>query len=112
MSVNFDKKKYLKSLRISEGERGYFDIKSLTKDSNIDINKIPFSIRVLIENVLRSYHNDVSNLEHINNLIQWNKDTVPDKEFPYMPGRVVLQDFTGVPVVVDLAAMRDRKSVV
>ena len=38
MSVNFDKKKYLKSLRISEGERGYFDIKSLTKDSNIDIN--------------------------------------------------------------------------
>ncbi len=107
MSVNFDKKKYLKSLRISEGERGYFDIKSLTKDSNIDINKIPFSIRVLIENVLRSYHNDVSNLEHINNLVQWNKDTVPDKEFPYMPGRVVLQDFTGVPVVVDLAAMRD-----
>ena len=40
MSVNFDKKKYLKSLRISEGERGYFDIKSLTKDSNIDINNI------------------------------------------------------------------------
>ena len=76
MSVNFDKKKYLKSLRISEGERGYFDIKSLTKDINIDINKIPFSIRVLIENVLRSYHNDVSNLEHINNLVQWNKDTI------------------------------------
>ena len=52
MSVNFDKN-MLKVIKISEGERGYFDIKSLTKDSNIDINKIPFSIRVLIENVLK-----------------------------------------------------------
>ena len=51
-----------------------------------------------------------SNETQLEQVLKWNKDTVPDKEFPYMPGRVVLQDFTGVPVVVDLAAMRDAVS--
>ncbi len=110
MSINFDKNKYLKHLELDEGEKSFFDIKSLTDDNKINLNKIPFSIRVLIENVLRSNHNEVSNLEQVEQLINWTKDSVPDKEFPYMPGRVILQDFTGVPVVVDLAAMRDAVS--
>ena len=110
MSINFDKNKYLKYLELDEGEKSFFDIKSLTDDNKINLNKIPFSIRVLIENVLRSNHNEVSNLEQVEQLINWTKDSVPDKEFPYMPGRVILQDFTGVPVVVDLAAMRDAVS--
>ena len=110
MSINFDKNKYLKYLELDEGEKSFFDIKSLTDDNKINLDKIPFSIRVLIENVLRSNHNQVSNLEQVEQLINWTKDSVPDKEFPYMPGRVILQDFTGVPVVVDLAAMRDAVS--
>ena len=73
-------------------------------------DRIPFSIRILIENVLRSYDKNISNETQLEQVLKWNKDTVPDKEFPYMPGRVVLQDFTGVPVVVDLAAMRDAVS--
>ena len=110
MSINFDKNKYLKSVELLEGEKKFFDIKSLTDDNNINLSKIPFSIRVLIENVLRAHHNDISNLEQIEQLINWTGNSVPDKEFPYMPGRVILQDFTGVPVVVDLAAMRDAVS--
>ena len=110
MSINFDKNKYLKSVELLEGEKKFFDIKSLTDDNNINLSKIPFSIRVLIENVLRAHHNDISNLEQIAQLINWTGNSVPDKEFPYMPGRVILQDFTGVPVVVDLAAMRDAVS--
>ena len=54
MSINFDKNKYLKHLELDEGEKSFFDIKSLTDDNKINLNKIPFSIRVLIENVLRS----------------------------------------------------------
>ena len=110
MSINFHKNKYLKQIELNEGEKSFFDIKSLTDDNKINLTKIPFSIRVLIENVLRSNHNGISNLEQIEQLINWTEDTVPDKEFPYMPGRVILQDFTGVPVVVDLAAMRDAVS--
>jgi len=110
MSINFDKNKYLKQINLIEGEKSFFDIKSLTDDNNINLSKIPFSIRILIENVLRSNHNEISNLQQVEQLINWSEDSVPDKEFPYMPGRVILQDFTGVPVVVDLAAMRDAVS--
>ena len=60
--------------------------------------------------MLRSYDKDLSNSHHISQLLNWTKDSVPEEEFPYMPGRVVLQDFTGVPVVVDLASMRDAVS--
>ncbi len=93
-----------------EGKKKYYDIKSLASANKVDLNKIPFSIRILIENVLRSYDKNISNETQLEQVLKWNKDTVPDKEFPYMPGRVVLQDFTGVPVVVDLAAMRDAVS--
>tara|TARA_Y100000768_G_scaffold369050_1_gene333594 strand:- start:73 stop:2718 length:2646 start_codon:yes stop_codon:yes gene_type:complete len=110
MSINFEKNKYLREIELIEGSKSFFDIKSLTDDNNINLNKIPFSIRILIENVLRSNHNEISNLQQIEQLISWSKDSAPDKEFPYMPGRVILQDFTGVPVVVDLAAMRDAVS--
>ena len=89
MSINFHKNKYLKQIELNEGEKSFFDIKSLTDDNKINLTKIPFSIRVLIENVLRSNHNGISNLEQIEQLINWTEDTVPDKEFPYMPGRVI-----------------------
>tara|TARA_B110000438_G_scaffold76637_1_gene76804 strand:+ start:1521 stop:4166 length:2646 start_codon:yes stop_codon:yes gene_type:complete len=110
MSLSLNNKNYKKQLNLLEGERAYFDIGSLASDHRIDIKKLPFSIRVLLENVLRSYDKNISNEMHIEQLLKWDKNSVPDKEFPYMPGRVLLQDFTGVPVVVDLAAMRDAVS--
>ena len=110
MSLNFNNKNYQNELNLLEGKKKYYDIKSLAIANKVDLNKIPFSIRILIENVLRSYDKNISNETQLEQVLKWNKDTVPDKEFPYMPGRVVLQDFTGVPVVVDLAAMRDAVS--
>jgi|TARA_B100001540_G_scaffold316031_1_gene344815 aconitate hydratase len=110
LSLNFNNKNYQNELNLLEGKKKYYDIKSLASANKVDLNKIPFSIRILIENVLRSYDKNISNETQLEQVLKWNKDTVPDKEFPYMPGRVVLQDFTGVPVVVDLAAMRDAVS--
>ena len=110
MSLNFNNKNYQNELNLLEGKKKYYDIKSLASANKVDLNKIPFSIKILIENVLRSYDKNISNETQLEQVLMWNKDTVPDKEFPYMPGRVVLQDFTGVPVVVDLAAMRDAVS--
>jgi len=110
LSLNFNNKNYQNELNLLEGKKKYYDIKSLANANKVDLNKIPFSIRILIENVLRSYDKNISNETQLEQVLMWNKDTVPDKEFPYMPGRVVLQDFTGVPVVVDLAAMRDAVS--
>ena len=110
MSLNFNNKNYQNELNLLEGKKKYYDIKSLANANKVDLNKIPFSIRILIENVLRSYDKNISNETQLEQVLMWNKDTVHDKEFPYMPGRVVLQDFTGVPVVVDLAAMRDAVS--
>ena len=110
MSLKFNNKNYLSELSLLEGKKEFYNIKSLAKANKVNLEKIPFSIRILIENVLRSFDKKISNESQLEQLLSWSKDSVPDKEFPYMPGRVVLQDFTGVPVVVDLAAMRDAVS--
>ncbi|WP_449466939.1 aconitate hydratase AcnA [Stenotrophomonas humi] len=73
-----------------------------------DISHLPYSMKILLENLLR--HEDGGQTvgpEHIEAIAQWNPKAEPDTEIAFMPARVVLQDFTGVPCVVDLAAMRD-----
>lgn len=85
----------------------YFDLKKLAADGRLDIDKMPFSIRVLLENVLRNEDDRLVSKGDIQTVINYNAGSVPAKEIPYMPARVVLQDFTGVPAVVDLAVMRD-----
>ena len=85
----------------------YFDIGVLEKAGLCDISKLPFSIRVLLENALRNAHIGPATDDDVRLVASWSPKQTPTTEFPYMPGRVALQDFTGVPVVVDLAAMRD-----
>ncbi|MGR4896428.1 aconitate hydratase AcnA [Stenotrophomonas sp. LARHCG68] len=73
-----------------------------------DISRLPYSMKILLENLLR--HEDGGQTvgpEHIEAVARWNPKAEPDTEIAFMPARVVLQDFTGVPCVVDLAAMRD-----
>jgi aconitate hydratase len=72
-----------------------------------DLDRLPFSVRVLLENALRWCGQGVSTEEHVKTLAGWQATQADRPEFPFMPARVVLQDFTGVPCVVDLAAMRD-----
>ena len=85
----------------------YFNIGALEEAGLCDISALPFSIRVLLENALRNAHIGPASDDDVRLVASWTPDAAPATEFPYMPGRVALQDFTGVPVVVDLAAMRD-----
>ena len=88
-------------------EYSYESIHSLERLNLVEINKTPYSIRVLLENVLRSHNRGIATKEHVELVSSWRPNSKPTSEFPFMPGRVLLQDFTGVPVVVDIAAMRD-----
>ncbi|MGO4549889.1 aconitate hydratase AcnA [Lysobacter sp. 2RAF19] len=72
-----------------------------------DLSKLPFSMKILLENLLRHEDGVTVTPEHIEAVATWDAKAEPDTEIAFMPARVVLQDFTGVPCVVDLAAMRD-----
>jgi aconitate hydratase len=73
----------------------------------VDVARLPYSLRILLENLLRTEDGVTVTREDILALARWNPKDPPDREIAYSPARVVLQDFTGVPCVVDLAAMRD-----
>jgi aconitate hydratase len=72
-----------------------------------DLNKLPYSMKILLENLLRNEDGVDVTEKQISAVANWNPKAEPDTEIAFMPARVVLQDFTGVPCVVDLAAMRD-----
>ena len=76
----------------------------------IDIFALPYSIRILLESVLRNCDGTQITEQDVKNLSAWNAQTLADIEVPFKPARVILQDFTGVPAVVDLAAMRSAMS--
>ncbi|MFC0277455.1 aconitate hydratase AcnA [Enterococcus devriesei] len=90
-----------KELVVNDEHYTYFDLPSITAAYQKDITAYPYSIRVLIESLAR--HEEIADLE---NLVNFNAKN-PTGVVPFRPSRVVLQDFTGVPAVVDLAAMRD-----
>ena len=97
----------VRSLAVLGREFSYYDLGALEKAGLCDISRLPFSIRVLLENALRNAHIGPASEDDVRLVASWTPEQTPATEFPYMPGRVTLQDFTGVPVVVDLAAMRD-----
>jgi len=94
-------------LQTPSGNYTYYPIKSVQNAGLMDIDKTPYSIRVLLENVIRNADGGPATEDHIKLVSSWRPNNKPNSEFPYMPGRVLLQDFTGVPVAVDIAAMRD-----
>ncbi len=84
-----------------------YRLAELARQGLADLDRLPFSIRVLLENALRFSGRGIVTDDHVRNLAGWKSVEAERAEFPFMPARVVLQDFTGVPCVVDLAAMRD-----
>jgi aconitate hydratase len=86
-----------------------YDIFSLAHLQKVypQIERLPLSLKVLLENLLRCEDGRVVKKEHIEALVNWNPKAEPSTEISFSPARVLLQDFTGVPVVVDLAAMRE-----
>src|SRR6059036_752745 len=85
---------------------GIFRLEALDKHG-FAIGRLPYSLRILLENLLRREDGRVVPAADIEKLARWDPRKVPDEEIAFMPARVLLQDFTGVPAVVDLAAMRD-----
>src|SRR3954469_16922376 len=71
------------------------------------VAKLPYSLKVLLENLLRYEDGRVVKREHVERMLAWNPKAEPDTEISFHPARVLLQDFTGVPAVADLAAMRE-----
>ena len=75
--------------------------------SRFDVARLPFSLKILLENLLRTEDNGIVEAADIEALASWDANAEPSKEIAFTPARVLMQDFTGVPAVVDLAAMRD-----
>ncbi len=91
-----------KNLNVAGKEFEIFDISKVEGASDL-----PFSLKVLLENLLRTEDGANITADHIKALAQWDPSVEPDTEIQFTPGRVVMQDFTGVPCVVDLATMRE-----
>ena len=95
------------TLELSDGPVTVFRLDALQKQGLTELDRLPFSIRVLLENVLRHAGRGPVSEDHVRAVASWSPEPDRSLEIPFMPARVVLQDFTGVPAVVDLAAMRD-----
>jgi aconitate hydratase len=92
-------------LKTRQGRFTYWSLRALEKQGLAAISAMPFAIRVLLEQALRQVDGFTVREEDVRTLCQWNRKS--SREIPFKPARVVMQDFTGVPAIVDLAAMRD-----
>ncbi len=106
MPVKFDSFGARDTFQVGNRSVGIFRLSKLQDDGLGQIDQLPYSIRVLLESVLRNCDGQVVVEEDVKNLANWNAKAPAKVEIPFKPARVVLQDFTGVPAVVDLAAMR------
>jgi aconitate hydratase len=95
------------TLSTAAGEFKYYSLQKLIDDGVGDIPTLPYSIRVLLESCLRNVDGFIVSDDDVRNLANWQADAAERAELPFKPGRVVLQDFTGVPAIVDLAALRE-----
>jgi aconitate hydratase len=94
-------------LLVGSSKYTYFSLPKFAAKSGKDLAKLPYSLRILLENLLRCEDGVAVEAKDVEALAAWDAKREPDTEIAFHPARVVLQDFTGVPCVVDLAAMRD-----
>jgi len=94
------------TLRVDVREFDIFRLDAL-ENHGLEVKRLPFSLRILLENLLRHEDGRTVTADDIRALAAWQPAAEPDREIAFMPSRVILQDFTGVPAVVDLASMRD-----
>ncbi|MCR8635538.1 aconitate hydratase AcnA [Paenibacillus radicis (ex Xue et al. 2023)] len=89
----------------------YYRLQALEEAGAGAISRLPYSIKIILESVLRQYDGKTITIEHIENLAQWGTAQMKENvDVPFKPARIVLQDFTGIPVVVDLASLRTAMS--
>ncbi|MEC5218360.1 aconitate hydratase [Actimicrobium sp. GrIS 1.19] len=98
----------LKEFKLSDSKKGkFYSLPALQKKLGVDLSRLPVSIRIVLESVLRNCDGKKVTEEHIRELASWNAKAPRTNEIPFVVARVVLQDFTGVPLLADLAAMRN-----
>ena len=96
------------SFQLASGKTGtLYSLPALEAAGLGKISRLPVSIRIVLEAVLRNYDDRKISETHIRQLANWKPNAVRTEEIPFVVARIVLQDFTGVPLLVDLAAMRD-----
>jgi aconitate hydratase len=96
-----------RQLRVGDKEYTIYSLKMASKLGLPHITQLPMTLKIVMENLLRNYDGVYVTKEHIEAVNQWVEKHSSDKEIAFKPGRVLMQDFTGVPAIVDLAAMRD-----
>jgi aconitate hydratase len=106
-TTSLDSFKCRKTLTVGKKQYEYFSLPDAEKNGLAGISKLPTSLKVLLENLLRHEDGQSVTADDIRGMAEWLKTRTSTHEIAYRPARVLLQDFTGVPCVVDLAAMRD-----
>ncbi|MDE2325748.1 MAG: aconitate hydratase AcnA [Betaproteobacteria bacterium] len=97
----------LKTFKTASGKAGkFYSIPALGKELDVDVSRLPVSVRIVLESVLRNCDGKRVGAEHVKQLAGWKPNAQRTDEIPFVVARVVLQDFTGVPLLADLAAMR------
>jgi aconitate hydratase len=97
----------LSSFEIDEKTYHYYSLPVLGRKLSRDLSRLPYSLKILLENLLRHEDGIAVDHRHVRALLDWDPMASPSEEIAFTPARVILQDFTGVPAVVDLAAMRE-----
>jgi aconitate hydratase len=103
---SIDSLKTKKELKINNETYHYYSLTEAEKSLG-DLSRLPITLKILLENLLRSEDNHTVNLDDLKAIVAWQKDKKSNREIAFRPARVLMQDFTGVPAIVDLAAMRD-----
>ena len=110
MTTSRDSFGALSSLESEGKQHRYYSLPALERKGMGEVARLPFSLRILLENLLRHEDGESVTAQDIEALVKWDPQAEPSQEIAFSPARVVLQDFTGVPSVVDLAAMREAMS--
>jgi len=105
-SIGQDSMKTRRSFTVGNRKYDYFSLKAAEKAGLGDLSRLPYSLKVLLENLLRYEDGKTVKIDDVKAIAGWLKSRTSDREIAYRPARVLMQDFTGVPAVVDLAAMR------
>src|ERR1700693_6290610 len=109
--TSLDSFRCCKPLQVGSKTYAYYSLPVAEKNGLKGISRLPFSLKVLLENLLRNEDGRSVTKEDIHAAAQWLKTKTSEREIAFRPARVLMQDFTGVPAVVDLAAMRDAMKV-
>src|SRR3954469_3689254 len=107
VTIGIDSLRTRRTLEVAGKSYEYFSLAAMAEAGFPNIKQLPYSLKVLLENLLRYQDERTVTVDDVKFLANWQPKGGEDREIAYRPARVLMQDFTGVPAVVDLAAMRD-----